>query len=300
MIHVILLIYLLIVSLGITVVVITLLLARKYRSRLYIYTGLAFLGAVFNLLVCVIDLYRFTTTGSPVIKFGLYSFSLTGLSAFLMLYFLPVLSHQVTGIPFRIPKRIVHILLLSGIFFTLVIELIYQLRIALYFRDFFFALIFIYSAFIILFYHNKIVNSKLRSASKAYSILIFSVVPAILLYNTIVLYFYPNNIYLKQPYFNVLFLAVSIVLALWFGARYFFNNKESIEIGTLAERAKYFNFSKREIQIVRLLVQGLSNREIAEHLYISQKTVKNHVYNIFRKINVKNRVQLINVLASRS
>lgn len=47
--------------------------------------------------------------------------------------------------------------------------------------------------------------------------------------------------------------------------------------------------SPREQEIVRLLAQGKSNREIGELLFISEKTVKNHVSNILRKLGLSDR-----------
>lgn len=47
----------------------------------------------------------------------------------------------------------------------------------------------------------------------------------------------------------------------------------------------------RELDVLRLISHGASNREIAQTLYISEKTVKNHLSNIFRKLNVCDRTQ---------
>ncbi|MBD0379511.1 helix-turn-helix transcriptional regulator [Paenibacillus sp. WST5] len=52
--------------------------------------------------------------------------------------------------------------------------------------------------------------------------------------------------------------------------------------------------SDREKEVVELLVKGYTNLEIAGSLYISEITVKKHLSNIFRKLDVKNRTQLIN------
>lgn len=49
--------------------------------------------------------------------------------------------------------------------------------------------------------------------------------------------------------------------------------------------------SPREIKILQALSQGKTNKEIAESLSISDKTVRNYVSNIFRKINVSNRTE---------
>lgn len=47
--------------------------------------------------------------------------------------------------------------------------------------------------------------------------------------------------------------------------------------------------SPRELEVLRLLAQGQSNREIAGHLYLSESTVKNHVNSILGKLQVRNR-----------
>jgi DNA-binding NarL/FixJ family response regulator len=51
------------------------------------------------------------------------------------------------------------------------------------------------------------------------------------------------------------------------------------------------SLTKREIEVLKLLAEGLFNKEIAYTLAISEKTVKNHVSNIFKKINVSDRTQ---------
>jgi len=55
--------------------------------------------------------------------------------------------------------------------------------------------------------------------------------------------------------------------------------------------AKIESLTKREYEVLTLVAEGLNNKEIANRLYISEKTVKNHVSNIFKKIKVNDRIQ---------
>lgn len=49
--------------------------------------------------------------------------------------------------------------------------------------------------------------------------------------------------------------------------------------------------SVRELEVLKCITQGMTNQDIAETLYISEKTVKNHLTRIFRKMNVSDRTQ---------
>ena len=54
------------------------------------------------------------------------------------------------------------------------------------------------------------------------------------------------------------------------------------------------SLSAREIEIIELVAEGLTNQEIADRLTISKRTVDNHVSNVFTKTGSKNRVALLN------
>lgn len=49
----------------------------------------------------------------------------------------------------------------------------------------------------------------------------------------------------------------------------------------------------REMEVLRCIAKGFNNQEIAQTLFVSEKTVKNHLTNIFRKINVSDRTQAL-------
>lgn len=57
-------------------------------------------------------------------------------------------------------------------------------------------------------------------------------------------------------------------------------------------RIKY-ELTKREIEILEQIYNGRTNTQIAEELFISESTVKAHIYNLFRKLEVKSRVEAV-------
>jgi DNA-binding NarL/FixJ family response regulator len=49
----------------------------------------------------------------------------------------------------------------------------------------------------------------------------------------------------------------------------------------------------REEQVLELILKGLSNKEIAQALYLQPQTVKNYVHQVLQKLNLRNRLELI-------
>ncbi|RYY49634.1 MAG: response regulator transcription factor [Chitinophagaceae bacterium] len=57
--------------------------------------------------------------------------------------------------------------------------------------------------------------------------------------------------------------------------------------------------TKRELEILEMLASGLVYKEISEKLYISSETVRKHVYNVYNKLHVSNRVEAVNKFYGR-
>ena len=56
-------------------------------------------------------------------------------------------------------------------------------------------------------------------------------------------------------------------------------------------RRVFAELSHREVEVLRLIAKGRTNKAIAEELFLSEKTVKNHVSNILRKLEVNSRTE---------
>jgi len=103
-----------------------------------------------------------------------------------------------------------------------------------------------------------------------------------------------NN--LAQPLYFFLLSGLTIL----FGLRYL-NRPAYSEKGRLtAYFLSAFGVTSREAEIIRLLMDGASLSGIGHKLFISPKTAENHVYRIYQKLGVRNRVQMFQLLTTNS
>ena len=61
------------------------------------------------------------------------------------------------------------------------------------------------------------------------------------------------------------------------------------------EQLRQLGITKRELEILELIAQGMSNREIAEKLFVSENTVKTHSSRLFDKLSAKRRTQAVQI-----
>ncbi len=102
----------------------------------------------------------------------------------------------------------------------------------------------------------------------------------------------------EHPLEQLLYYLGFVVMALFFLARYFSEPTEGESLSLTDDFVHRFGISNRERDIIEMMSRGFSNSAIAEKLYISTTTVKNHVYHIYRKTGVGNKVQLLNLVNS--
>ncbi len=72
------------------------------------------------------------------------------------------------------------------------------------------------------------------------------------------------------------------------------------EGAVLENMVREYNISKREREIMELILEGKSNKEIEGQLFISFNTVKNHIYNLYQKLGVNSRSQLMHLVMKKS
>ena len=112
-----------------------------------------------------------------------------------------------------------------------------------------------------------------------------------------IFYLYPATI----PVFILLYF-LSIVIPLV----YFYRQKEKIiqldesdpNLSSFDNLVARYGITRREREIIQQVCSGKSNQEIADALFISLQTVKDHIHRIYLKMDIKRRVQLIKIMQS--
>lgn len=92
--------------------------------------------------------------------------------------------------------------------------------------------------------------------------------------------------------------SIAIVAIVFFLIGVFLNKKSFSKEKTSKEKVdlkklKTLSLSDREYEVLKEIASGLSNREIAEKLFLTESTIKTHVSNLFVKLNAKRRTQAI-------
>ena len=102
-----------------------------------------------------------------------------------------------------------------------------------------------------------------------------------------------------------LIAAIFAALGIWFGLK-LTRKKEVLVVKEVPvpasqpfalneERLKNLGITRRELEILELIAQGMSNREIADKLFVSENTVKTHSSRLFDKLSAKRRTQAVQI-----
>lgn len=101
-----------------------------------------------------------------------------------------------------------------------------------------------------------------------------------------------TEIFVSVPFLCILYL-LQCILVMWCLWKPEINSSREIK---LRNNEVFSSLTERENEVVQYICDGLSNKDIAERMFISANTVKNHISNIYRKLEIKNKVELINLI----
>ena len=99
--------------------------------------------------------------------------------------------------------------------------------------------------------------------------------------------FFSSDVYI------ILIAVLFTVLGLWVGNRLSSPKQKEEEFKRNEEALTYLGISEREYEVLTLLADGKSNKEIADSLFVSTNTIKTHLKNLFSKLEVSRRTQAV-------
>lgn len=156
-----------------------------------------------------------------------------------------------------------------------------------------------YEIFTVLINYREIPNKELKQASRIFAIITLSFLPFLTFE-----YIRPEiNVLkdlqlLKMFALPAYFLIINISILHWSYA--YFNTPAYIAGNKLtAYFVEKYGVTEKETEVIELVLGGLTYKQIAERLFISPKTVDNHVQNIYRKLQVTSKIQLSNLIRSK-
>lgn len=101
------------------------------------------------------------------------------------------------------------------------------------------------------------------------------------------------KIFALPSYFFVINIFSLIFAIKYFNTPVFINNNKLTDYFI-----QKYDITEKESQVIELIIEGLTYKQAAEKLFISPKTVDNHMQNIYKKLNVKSKIQLCNFVRS--
>jgi DNA-binding CsgD family transcriptional regulator len=174
-----------------------------------------------------------------------------------------------------------------------------------YFSSFFhiseiiFILLLIYTLILCFINYKKMKDKEIKRVTKHAMIILLVFLPGII-----------NDFlnYLKLPgrifFFPFLYCCLSVMITVYVIRNYFKVTQKGYFPENIIEKLDedFFNqyiLSPREKEIFLLIVNGYSNKKIADKLFISISTVKKHIYSIFKKTDVNSRFELLRLLKNK-
>lgn len=156
----------------------------------------------------------------------------------------------------------------------------------------------VYELYVGLKNYKQVVNIDLKQAIKSFILITIIFLPFIMLESYKPYIELIKNIeLLKIISLPSYFLAINI-LNLIFVLKYF-NTPSFIANNKLTDYFKQkYDITDKQSEIIELIIEGVTYKQIAEKLFISPKTVDNHVQNIYKKLNVNSKMQLSHFVRS--
>jgi DNA-binding CsgD family transcriptional regulator len=294
-----LILYLVALSVGIGLLIIALLTYEKLQLKAFREASFAASSAILLLLVDAIrtSVVALRLEFNPALRFFCLILAVLGSGS--LAYAIPAISFRVVSVAVTRLRWVLHAAIIAifvGIAYwkeTSDVSLAAVVNLAGI------GAVHIYGAAVVIYFFKRIVEQPVRYLLRA--ILVLVAVLETLLAGEIVLTVSVATIsegLRGIPLFQLVYLMSSCGVILFFAFKYMFKPTLSTDCELPLDFITRYGVSGRECEIISLVIQGHSHKQIGDKLFISSRTVKNHIYNIYQKTDVANKVQLMNRIRS--
>lgn len=124
--------------------------------------------------------------------------------------------------------------------------------------------------------------------------LVVNIVSIVLMPTSVAILFFP---FMKDFAYPIYIIAFSVIMMIYFFIRFGVDGqsiKNAIDFSP--ESLSEYRITEREVEVIKHICMGKSNKEIASIMNISVNTVNNHVANIFEKMNISSRMELMRIM----
>ncbi len=282
-------------AIGVGILLVLLLSFQRGGRTILLDLGLAQAGATLLIVLNVVDAYGLVTAGTPGPSMGPVAAVLAAAGCGLVGYAIPSFAQHVVGVRPRgwslaWPPLIAVVYAAGGAAFSLagfepgaaIMVSLLQLQ----------------ATIVIVIHRRAIPAQDLRMLVLPLLFLVAGVVAlqaAVLLIQLWV----PQLLAPSELVPVASYAAISAIL-LRYSVKVLFLPATAHEVAVSQPFVERYGISPREAEIIGMILEGHTNRTIGARLYISDRTVKNHVYSIYRKTGATNKVQLLNLVGRRS
>ncbi len=219
-----------------------------------------------------------------------------GLSVFL--FILPVFINHIMHVKLNLLKKAVFLSISLSALSLYILKAMFKYHLVYdyFIINTFFVLLIAYCICTVVFNLKNVSDKKLKIIILTFLIL------AVVFFPLEILDIILGETSIQLPVSSIIINTLSIIFCFFYLASPMVKEKDRLKDQAADQSGDYFqtkyNITRREKEIIKLIKTGYSNSEISDKMLISVSTVEKHIYNIYQKLNVKNRIQLINLIQS--
>jgi DNA-binding CsgD family transcriptional regulator len=274
-------------STGVITLCSTIFLFLRQKNRIYLYLNFLLFSLLSKLVYVIFELY-FNGSQHQTVFLILKTIKALGVSVFL--FVLPALINHIMLSSLNVLKRIILSVISISVFIMFVLERFLDITIPYSYivSNIIFILILVYCIITVLLNLRDMTDRRQKKIVTTFFVL------AVIFLPMTIIDFITGGTGLQVPVFFIVICILGIIFSFFYLIPPTIISNDQLD-QYLKSRYK---ITRREKEIITLIRNGYSNNAISDKTSISISTVEKHINSIYRKLDIRNRVQLINFIQS--